>query len=84
MGKVRGNGEGSITQRPDGLWEARLTLSGDRRKSFYSKSLQVVASKLVAPLVFASSALIASRARRSAGYRMRTSFEAGSNAHLRS
>lgn len=50
MSKKRGNGEGSIVQRPDGVWEARLTLSGGRRKSFYSKSRQTVARKLAEAL----------------------------------
>lgn len=42
----RGNGEGGISQRPDGLWEARLTLPEGKRKSFYSKSRATVARKL--------------------------------------
>ncbi len=42
----RGNGEGSIRQRQDGIWEARLTLPDGRRKSFYDKSRQVVAKRL--------------------------------------
>lgn len=50
MVKKRGNGEGSIIQRPDGLWEARLTLTDGRRKSFYNKSRQVVARKLAEAL----------------------------------
>lgn len=50
MSKKRGNGEGSIVQRPDGVWEARLTLPHGKRKSFYSKSRQVVARKLAEAL----------------------------------
>jgi hypothetical protein len=46
MTKRRGHGEGSIRQRPDGLWEARLSLPDGRRKSFYDKSRQVVAKRL--------------------------------------
>lgn len=34
----KSNGEGSIRQRSDGLWEARIVLEGGRSKSFYSKS----------------------------------------------
>lgn len=49
-GKKRGNGEGSITQRSDGLWEARLTLHDGKRKSFYNKSRQEVAKKLTEAL----------------------------------
>ena len=50
MGKKRGNGEGSITQRADGLWEARLTLPDGRRKSIYNKSRQTVAQRLAEAL----------------------------------
>ena len=46
MSKRRGNGEGNIRQRSDGSWEARLTASDGRRKSFYDKSRQVVAKRL--------------------------------------
>lgn len=46
MSKKRHNGEGSIRQRLDGVWEARLTLPDGRRKSFYDKSRQVVAKRL--------------------------------------
>src|SRR5690242_8922804 len=34
----KGNGEGTVRQRSDGLWEARLMLSDGRRKSFYGKT----------------------------------------------
>jgi integrase len=34
----RGNGEGTIRQRTDGRWEAQLSLSGGKRKSFYGKT----------------------------------------------
>ena len=34
----RSNSEGSIAQRKDGLWEARITLPGGRRRSFYAKT----------------------------------------------
>lgn len=35
----RGNGEGTIRKRPDGLWEARLSVPGQRApKSFYGKT----------------------------------------------
>jgi integrase len=42
----RGNSEGSIAKRKDGLWEARLTLPGGKRKSFYAKTRQEAARKL--------------------------------------
>ncbi len=34
----RSNSEGSIAQRKDGLWEARITLPGGRRRSLYAKT----------------------------------------------
>jgi integrase len=46
----RGNNEGSITQRPDGLYEGRLSYQDDegriRRKSLYGKTRQDVAIRL--------------------------------------
>lgn len=42
----RGNGEGTIRQRPNGMWEARIALDDGQRKSFYGKTRQEVASKL--------------------------------------
>lgn len=42
----RGNGEGMIRPRADGLWEARLTLPGGRSKSFYGRRRQDVQRKL--------------------------------------
>lgn len=41
-----GKGEGTIGRRADGRWEARLTLAGGRRKSFYGKTRQEVQQKL--------------------------------------
>ena len=34
----RGHNEGSIKQRTDGLWEARISLPGGKRKSLYGKT----------------------------------------------
>jgi hypothetical protein len=34
----RGNGEGTIQQRPSARWEAQLSLSGGKRKSVYGKT----------------------------------------------
>jgi integrase len=34
----RGNGEGTIKERADGRWEAKLSLPGGKRKSFYGKT----------------------------------------------
>jgi integrase len=46
MPTKRGNSEGSITKRSDGRWEARVTLPGGKRKSFYAKTRQEVARRL--------------------------------------
>jgi integrase len=46
----RGNSEGSITRRKDGLWEARITLEGGKRKSFYAKTRQQAARRLAEAL----------------------------------
>lgn len=47
----RGKGEGSISQRADGLWVARIDIGRDangkrRRKAFYGKTKREVADKL--------------------------------------
>src|ERR1051326_2897000 len=42
----RGQGEGSISKRSDGRWEARLTLPDGRRKSFYGPTRAEVMRKL--------------------------------------
>lgn len=34
----KSNGEGHIRQRPNGLWEAMITLEGGKLKSFYGKT----------------------------------------------
>lgn len=47
MGK-RGNGEGSVRKRADGRWEARLRLSGNRRKHFYGETRGEVVKALQA------------------------------------
>ncbi len=37
--KKRASGEGTIRKRPNGLWEARLSISGQyKTKSFYGKT----------------------------------------------
>ena len=50
MAGKRGNGEGSIRKRPDGLWEARITDEDGKRKSVYGKTRALVAAKLTAAL----------------------------------
>ncbi|HEV2123235.1 MAG TPA: tyrosine-type recombinase/integrase [Chloroflexota bacterium] len=44
--KRRGHGEGTIRHRPDGLWEARLSLPNGKRKSVYGKTRKDVQDKL--------------------------------------
>jgi integrase len=53
MAKRRGNGEGSITRRKDGLYMARYwveTSQGPKRKTIYSKKREEVADKLARAL----------------------------------
>src|SRR5437899_3093947 len=50
MSKRRGNGEGSIFKRKDGLWAATITLEHGRRKTFYGRTRPDVARKLGAAL----------------------------------
>jgi integrase len=42
----RGNNEGSITQRSDGIWQAMITLDDGKRKYFYSKLRAEVVKKM--------------------------------------
>src|SRR5215218_7819073 len=52
MGR-RGNGEGTITRRKDGRWEARYyvpTLNGTKRKIIYGKTQAEVRDKLTKAL----------------------------------
>lgn len=42
----RGHGEGSITQRKDGRYQAQLTLEDGTRKTFYGKTRKEAADKL--------------------------------------
>jgi integrase len=42
----RGHHEGTIRQRPDGTWEARLSLPNGRRKSLYAKTRREVQDRL--------------------------------------
>lgn len=50
MANKRGNNEGSITRRSDGLWEARISLEQGKRKSFYAKTRQEAARRLTQAL----------------------------------
>jgi integrase len=47
MGK-RGNGDGTIYRRKDGLWMAQITVAGQKRKTFYGKTRKEVQEKLQA------------------------------------
>ena len=52
MGR-RGNGEGTITRRKDGRWEAKYTAQtaeGPKRRALYGKTRKVVADKLARAL----------------------------------
>lgn len=42
----RGHNEGTVRQRPDGTWEARVSLPGGKRKSVYAKTRREVQDKL--------------------------------------
>lgn len=42
----RAHGEGTIRQRTDGRWEARMSLPDGRRKSFYGKTRKAVQDQL--------------------------------------
>src|SRR5262249_5831789 len=44
------NNEGSITKRPDGRWEARISLDEGKRKSYFGRTRQEVARKLTEAL----------------------------------
>src|SRR5690348_12071207 len=46
MARRRGNGDGSVRKRPNGLWEARATLPDGTRRSFYGDTRQEAANKL--------------------------------------
>jgi integrase len=48
--RKRGNGEGTITKRGDGRWEARLTAPEGKRLALYGKTRQEVARKLAAAI----------------------------------
>lgn len=50
MSTRRGHNEGSIKQRADGLWEARVSLPVGKRKSLYGKTRRVAQDKLRAAL----------------------------------
>src|SRR5215212_2399855 len=53
MARRRGNGEGSITRRKDGLYMARYwieTPQGSKRKTMYGKKREEVADKLARAL----------------------------------
>ena len=57
MAKRRGNGEGSITRRKDGLYMARYTVqtaTGAKRKAVYAKTRKEVSEKLTAAMADAS------------------------------
>ena len=44
--KRRANGEGSVSKRKDGRWQARLTLTSGKRLSVYGRTRADVVKKL--------------------------------------
>ncbi|PLS87045.1 MAG: site-specific integrase, partial [Actinobacteria bacterium] len=61
MPKRRGNGEGSISRRKDGLWMARYwveTPKGLKRKSVYGKTREEVRDKMVKALADRADGLV--------------------------
>src|SRR5689334_18367190 len=63
----RGRGEGSIVQRPDGRWVARVTLPDGKRKAFYGQTRQEVADKLTDALAARRKGMLVTSGRRSLG-----------------
>ena len=62
MARKRGNGEGSITRRKDGLYMARYTVEtaiGAKRKTVYAKTRKEVSEKLTAAMAEASKGITA-------------------------
>lgn len=55
--KRRGNNEGTIYQRPDGVWCAQVTIQG-RRRSIYGKTRALVQRKLRAALANAEQGIM--------------------------
>ncbi len=43
---MRGHGEGTITQRKDGRWQAQISLGAGKRKTLYGKTRKEVREKL--------------------------------------
>ena len=61
MARRRGNGEGSITRRKDGRWEARYTAhtaSGPKRRVIYGRTRKEVADRLARALADCASGLV--------------------------
>ena len=46
----RANGEGGIRQRPDGVYEARITLTDGKRRSIYGKTREEVSTAMITAL----------------------------------
>jgi integrase len=62
VAKRRGNGEGSISRRKDGLYMARYTVetaTGAKRKTLYAKTRKEAAEKLTAAMADAWKGIIA-------------------------
>ena len=67
MAKRRGHNEGTVRQRADGLWEARLSLPNGKRKSLYGKTRKDVQDKLRAAMREAENGLDLTAGRQTVG-----------------
>jgi integrase len=63
----RGNGEGSIYQRKDGLWVGAVSLPDGKRKTVYGKTRQEAAKKMTAVLKDAQTGLPVPTGRKTLG-----------------
>ena len=63
----RGNNEGTIRKRPDGLWEGRVSLPGGKRKSVYGQTRAEAAKKLAALLKDVNAGLPVATGRKTLG-----------------
>src|ERR687883_187496 len=61
----RRRGEGSIVQRPDGRWVARVSLADGTRKALYGRTRQEVADKLTEALGARRKGMLVTSGRRS-------------------
>ena len=77
----RGHGEGSITRRTDGRWEARVSLPNGQRRHFYARTRQEVARKLHQALKALQDGLPLAPERQTVRQYLETWFGAADRAH---